>query len=148
MRNLFGFIFLSFVLMSGCSSNVRMSGTVSFSDNGEPLETGFVVFDDGTIQARGKIKSGGKYVLGLLKENDGVPKGKYRVYIFDANQYEDTNIINTEAMTEGGGGQKVYLKKAVPLIDSKLMNAETSGWTCHVDGSSKTYNITVDRPKR
>lgn len=73
------------VLFSGCGSNVRVTGTVQF-DDGSPLETGIVVFQSQAHVAKGKLKPGGRFVMGSVREHDGLPPGDYKVYIVGADQ--------------------------------------------------------------
>jgi hypothetical protein len=135
------------MLLIGCNRNVQMSGTVTFSDNGEPLEIGTVVFNGSTIQASGQLTKGGKYTLGSLNANDGIPKGEYTVFVEKANQYVDTDVLDEEATSEGNTS-KVYIKKIIPLIHTKHTNTNTSELKIKVDGSSKTFDFKVERPDK
>jgi hypothetical protein len=62
----------------GCSENVKVSGTVTYSDNGEPVKFGTVVFDGEKEVGRGMIKNG-KYAAGVVKDGDGIPPGTYTI---------------------------------------------------------------------
>jgi hypothetical protein len=133
------------IALVGCNQNVQMNGTVTFSDNGEPLEIGTVVFANTATQASGQLTKGGNYTLGSLGSNDGIPKGEYTIFIEKANQYVDTDIIDEEATSEGNTS-KIYVKKLIPLIHSKHTSMNTSELKLKVDGSTNTFDIKVDRP--
>jgi len=62
----------------GCSQNVKVSGTVTYSDTGDPVKFGMVVCNGENVVGRGAIKDG-KYSVGLLKDGDGIPRGTYTI---------------------------------------------------------------------
>ena len=115
-----------------------MGGTVTFSDDGTPLEKGTVAFSNGQHQARGDIGSGGKYTLGFLNANDGLPKGTYDVYITDAVLREERTVPGARA------GAKFWTETR--LIDPKYEDPKKSGLSITVDGKEKTFDFKVDRP--
>jgi hypothetical protein len=123
-------LFLSF-FMIGCSGNYPLKGRVTFSDDGSPLEIGYVCFENDKGIARGKIQKDGYYVVGYVGATDGIPQGTYDVYITGA-QIKDPKNRN----------------KGIPLVESNQCRAGLSGWTFLVDGSTKTYDIQVNRPRR
>ena len=110
-----------------------MEGRVTFSDTGEPLEMGTVVFMKEGFQARGDIRTGGQYTMGSLSERDGLPRGTYQVFITGAVQLEGTSF---EGLRE------------VPLVERKFTSPDTSGLTVEVDGSTRRFDFEVDRPAR
>ena len=126
---------LAFLVVScllGCGGgNVGMSGTVTFSDNGEPLQLGTVYFSSPSFESRGRLDEKGNYTIGSLKESDGLPKGTYTVYVNGANRFEGSEAEGNFRM--------------VPLIDRKFTQPETSGLTVNVDGKSKRFDFKVDR---
>ena len=65
-------------LIGGCSGKVQVTGTVTYSDDNSSVNSGEIVFSDGTNSARGGIKNG-RYSMGLLKDGEGIPKGTYQV---------------------------------------------------------------------
>lgn len=132
LRFLFPLLILFYATIIGCSENVPMSGRVTYSDNGEPLTRGIVVFVGDTQQARGDIDEKGRFVLGFVKKNDGLPKGNYRVYISGAI-YRD-------------GPEENPYKTEVVLIDRKYTDLSTSPLSIEVDGSKRRFDIVVDRP--
>lgn len=128
-------ILLSVFILSGCSKGfVPMSGRVTYSDDGSPLEAGTVCFATSSIQANGTIQKDGRYVLGSLAKSDGLPKGTYRVFI--GNAYLEKN--------ESRDGFSV----PILLIDSKYTDPETSSLEIVVDGSQQTFDFVVDRAKK
>ena len=62
----------------GCSKNMIVQGTVTYSDTGEPVKSGLVVFTGTKDIGRGVIKDG-KYSVGLINDGDGIPPGTYTV---------------------------------------------------------------------
>ncbi|MGL6196852.1 MAG: hypothetical protein ACRC2T_18725 [Thermoguttaceae bacterium] len=126
----------------GCGGNVKVKGKVSFPD-GEPLSTGQVVFENEKVSAMGKLNEDGTYVLGSKKENDGLPTGKYRVYITGAVTYGEAPKEYTDMY--GSRGNESPLPSSIPLVNRKFMSAETSGIEVDVKGAM-TKDITVERP--
>ena len=118
------------LLVIGCSNHVQLSGTVTFSDDGTPLEVGRIVLESDTLHARGDIGAGGRFTMSTSKPGDGLPPGMYRVYISGASLLE----IRGETVLE------------IPLIAAKYANAETSGLEVNVDRNTRTFDIKVDRP--
>ena len=140
MKNRFyGFNFLPLLVLLcavGCGGgNVPMGGTVTFSDNGEPVTVGTVFFTTDTFEAYGPLQSDGTYKIGSVKEADGLPPGKYKVYIRDAHEYQRV-----------GEGDNV-VDNVVPLIAPKYASPTTSDLEVEVTSSQRTFDFTVDRPK-
>lgn len=122
---------LCVTLILGCGNgNRKMGGKISFSDTGEPLTFGTVAFSNESNQFRGNIQKNGQYTIGTLSDNDGLPKGDYQVSI-DAVVFEGYN-------PKGRPIEK-------HVIDPKYRRPETSGLSITVDGSSKQFDIEVDR---
>ena len=114
--------------MIGCSNHVSLSGRVTYSDDGTPLEAGTVIFQAEKFYARGDILADGKYSLATHRPNDGLPPGKYQVFVNMA--------VRSEAGSE------------IPLITSKYTSIETSGLEVDVNRSTKTFDFQVDRAPR
>jgi len=126
------FLLLAF---SGCGGDkVPLKGKVTFKEDGSPLTRGMVCFETDTFRARGPLNPDGTYQVSSVKENDGIPKGSYKVYIFGA---EDA----TEA-TSGG----MNAARSAPMIAKKYTDKETSGITAEVDGKTKQFNFEVEKP--
>jgi len=126
MLRLFCFIMV-LALIVGCGdSNVGLNGKVTFSDDGSPLTKGSVTFlKDGKI-AYGGLNENGTYVVGFLKATDGLPPGRYEVYVSGAE------IVHEDGTRE-------------LLIDRKYENPETSGLVLDVTAATKEFNFHVDR---
>jgi len=136
MKHIFIIAVLSFsIALTGCGDGkVGLKGKVTFSDYGSPLTTGMVYFDNGKELARGRINADGTYVVGSLSKKDGLAPGHYKIYV-QAIGPDPSGTIGVHG-----------LKRQVPLIDSKFTSVETSGLECHVERSTKSYDIVVDRP--
>ena len=63
---------------TGCSGRVGVTGTVTYSDNGEPVQSGMVIFNGDKVMGRGTIKDG-FYSVGFFKDGDGLAPGTYTV---------------------------------------------------------------------
>jgi hypothetical protein len=137
MRKIFYLLFV-LVMFVGCGKNVPLSGQVTFSDNGEPLVTGTVVFVNGANQARGDIQPNGSYTLGFEDVKSGLPSGTYNVYIDNANRYEGGELDEK--------GEPKSEQKTIPLINEKFTKVDSSGLTVEVNSSLKKYDIKVERP--
>jgi hypothetical protein len=125
------FIAVFSIFISGCSGNYPLKGRVTFSDDGAPLETGFVNFENEKGFARGELKKNGNYQVGFVGEKDGIPPGTYKVYI-SGTTIEDPTDRN----------------KVIMLVDSRQCRADTSGWILTIDGSVRVYDFKVDRPPK
>ena len=117
------------LLLIGCSSHVSLSGRVTYSDDGTPLEAGTVIFQPEVgadkFYARGDIGKNGQYVVATFNPKDGLPPGKYHVFVNAASTWD--NNVETS------------------LITGKYASAETSGLVLDVDRSTKTFDFQVDR---
>lgn len=136
MRNIrYGFKFLSLLILLcavGCGGGkIKVSGKVTFSDDDSPLTVGTVYFTTESFEARGSLKADGTYTLSALKEGDGIPPGKYRVYVGDA--FERVGPSENEVI--------------VPLIDQKFTSTTSSDLEFEVNSSQRTFDFKVDRPK-
>lgn len=127
----------------GCGKNIALKGRVVFSDDGSPLSSGMVLLDDGKNVSRGVVKKDGTFIMGTMKERDGVLPGEYKVSIVGAYallpcpQNDDDNPDND-----------IYPPPQKPLIDKRYENFETSGLTVHVEKPEYSYEIKVDRPAK
>jgi hypothetical protein len=135
MKNIFSIMLLLFLMgFTGCSNdNVKFGGKVTFED-GSPLTTGVVIFDNGITMSSAPIQSDGTFTAGTSRENNGIPPGSYRISITGAIELLD----NPEGK---------FPAPSRPLIHQKFTNPETSGLTVTIDKSSPQFNITVEPPQ-
>lgn len=123
------------VMLSGCGGDkVPLKGKVTFKEDGSPLTRGLVCFETATYRARGTLTADGTYRVTSVKQNDGIPPGLYKVYIFGA-----------EASVESSSGN-MRAARAESLVATKYTNAETSGITVEVDGKTREFNFEVEKP--
>jgi hypothetical protein len=134
MKRIIPFLFC-IVTIFGCGTNVKVSGTVTFSDDGSPVSVGEVLFDDGVRVARGVIQEDGKFVMGFEHNKNGVPHGTYQV-----------SIVRTVKLLPNP--DDIYPPPCEELIDEKYSDKNTSGLSIVVDGSTTTFDIKVDRAKK
>jgi len=123
-------LLLALLALTGCSNKVALSGKVVYSDDGSPLTTGTVSLETDTFFARGNLKEDGTFIVGSLKEKDGLPPGRYRVAVSGATKvlgyFESTPMLE-------------------PLIDPKYSDSRTSGLTIDIQQSTRDFVIEVDR---
>ena len=129
MRIQFGLLLAMILFLAGCSDHVGLSGKVTFSDTGEPVPLGEIIFSTPTFMSRATIKPDGTFVVGTYKEDDGLPPDTYDVMI--------TSMPPGEVQSEEGKS----------LIDLKYADRQTSGLKVEVDASTKKMDFVVDRPK-
>ncbi|MDR2642347.1 MAG: hypothetical protein LBC74_06095 [Planctomycetaceae bacterium] len=120
------------LFLAGCNQGkVQLGGTVTF-DDGAPLTIGSVIFSTDTFSAKGNIDSSGKYVMGSIVTNDGLPAGKYKVYIEGAT--EESSDTNGELTRS--------------LIDVEYSRYDTTPLICEVPAPENTFNIQVPKSKK
>jgi len=134
------------VIALGCSNNVPLRGTVLFSDNGEPVPRGLIMFESSNFMARGEIQSDGTFVVGSLRARDGMPPGDYRISIVGA--IESYEVAPTGRTTTPPGVAQAAPMNVIPLIDPRYERASTSGLTVTVDRSTREHSVIVDRAQR
>ncbi|MDR1493905.1 MAG: hypothetical protein LBT05_14480 [Planctomycetaceae bacterium] len=120
------------LFLAGCGNGkMQLGGTVTF-DDGTPLTVGAVIFSTDTYSAKGNIDSNGKYVMGSISTNDGLPAGKYKVYI--------------EGATEEIPGKNGESSRS--LIDVKYSNYNTTPLSCEVPDAGNTFDIQVPKNQK
>ena len=145
MRKLkIAYLLFVLVLVVGCGKgHVPLKGKVTFSDDGSPLTTGTVNFVNGSFQARAPLQPDGTYTVGTYQAADGLPPGKYSVYVAGAVKVIGEEKSNSSASMTGdiiGGGMPI----TEPLIHEKFSSATTSGLEFEA-GSTKSFDFKVDR---
>ena len=129
-HNFYPLILLVFTI--GCSENVGLKGTVTFSDDGSPLTVGTVAFlKDGEI-ARAPLDEKGNYVVGFERAANGLPPGRWQVYITGAEE-----VVNRD--------EETGTVTRAPLIEAKYQNPETSELVLEVNASTRDFSFSVDR---
>ena len=126
------FVLLGILLLFGvgCSKNLQITGKVTYSDDGTPLDAGMIIFEDGNMASRSDIGTDGTFKLSSMTQNDGIPPGTYKVYFSGALKAE-----------EGG-----MLPRPVYLLAPKYNNPDTTDITITIDKSTKSpLEIKVDR---
>lgn len=123
----------SLLICTGCDDKVKLSGRVTFFDDGSPLNVGCVYFVSDTYMSRGQLQSDGTFVLSSTGKKDGIPAGQYGVYIGQAE-------VHSGQMTP----DDYPVMKS--LIAEKFTDSRTSGLSLTVDRSTRQFDIVVDRP--
>jgi len=138
-------LLFAFTGIAGCGSGfVPLRGKVTFSDDGSPLTTGFVYFDNGTEVARGKVNADGTYTVGTMSKTDGLAPGLYKVYV-QAIAPDPSGVLEQAPPSGSEASAMSGIPRAVSLVDAKFTSADTSGLECNVDRSTKSYDIVVER---
>lgn len=116
---------------AGCNNKISVTGQVTYSDTGEPVKFGVAIFTGETVTGRGTIKDG-KYSVGLGRDGEGIPPGKYTV-----------TSIQVPVPAMGGGapgtspapteGREVYYTKEPGSIEVR---------------KTMTYDFKVERGER
>ncbi len=127
---LMGCVILALLTLIGCSNKVPLTGKVTFADTGDPLPNGTVCFAAPGFLARGYLKEDGTYQVSSTGRNDGLPPGKYKVY-----------LVGAELVTSDGNGNSFY----TPLIDARYDSADTTDLEFEVDGKVHRFDFKVDR---
>ena len=127
--------FLMIIFVAGCG-DPTVTGKVTFPD-GTPLTQGQVMFQKDGFVASGNLQQDGTYSVGKLKDGDGLPPGRYQVFITGATTF---NI-------PGGASSPSMTTRPIILVDSKYLAPNTSDLTVEVSGKT-TFDITVEPPKQ
>jgi len=111
---------------------VGLRGKAIFSDDRSPVPIGTVCFETDSYLARGDLRSDGTFVVGSLRQGDGLPPGRYRVYISGAQK-------------PIGKDERSGMEKYESLIDLKFTSGTTSGIEIDVTPTTRTVEVKVDR---
>ena len=117
------FIFLGGVCFcgGGCGQNLQITGKVTYSDDGSPLDIGMIIFESGNMASRSGLKADGTFKLSSETQNDGIPPGTYKVYFAGTFKPE-------------GGGMTPRINQ---LLAPKYNSAATSDITITINKSTK-----------
>jgi len=132
-RRPLGVLILASLFATGCSGNMVVTGKVTYSDNGEPVQSGLVVFTGEKEIGRGVIKNGG-YSIGLIRDGDGIPPGTYTV---SADSFE---VPVTETVDRHGNRSTPPPQQQEIYYTKEPQSVEVT--------KSMTYDFTVERGKR
>ncbi|MDR1963049.1 MAG: hypothetical protein LBQ50_04665 [Planctomycetaceae bacterium] len=132
---LFVFLFVPF-FVTGCSQNVRVEGTVSFSD-GTTIDRGQVIFENDTKTYIGNIRKNGTFSIGVYKDGEGIPKGHYRAAV--------TGVFEETPPTSG---TKLQLVFPTHLVAGKYRDSKTSGFEFDIQGKTTGISLVVERTKK
>jgi hypothetical protein len=130
---------LGAAVFAGCGGGIQLRGTVTFSEDGTPVDTGTVCFvSNSGSMSRGELNSDGTYLVSTNKPGDGILPGTYTVYLI--------NTEKTEQVPVGREGE--FTDRTIQTVDSKYTSPAKSSMTCTVDQSTKTFDFKVERYKR
>ncbi|MDR3198044.1 MAG: hypothetical protein LBU34_09280 [Planctomycetaceae bacterium] len=87
MRQLFLIVMLLMVV-AGCDQGTKVTGKITFEDDGSPLQKGAIVFDDGINSYLGMIHPNGSYAVGQTKDSQKIPMNKYKVWFSGTERRE------------------------------------------------------------
>jgi len=128
-----GALLLTCLFAFGCSDKVSVTGMVTYSDNGEVVKNGEIVFTGEQEMGRAVITNG-RYSAGLAKDGEGLRPGTY--------------TISTEARTP-----PIPVDRLPPGIDLASLLAKIDIYylkepiTLEVKGRT-THDFTVERGER
>jgi hypothetical protein len=136
MKN-FAAIIVLMILVTGCSNQIKIYGTVKF-DDGEPVTEGTVNFraeNGNTFTAL--IHENGKYAPGHLSDGDGIPAGKYQVWL--AGTEKKVPRLSSK-------GNDYDLFDLIEVVHPKYTSRQPDGLTVEVNSSAaRKFDITVER---
>ncbi|MDR1485607.1 MAG: hypothetical protein LBT09_12390 [Planctomycetaceae bacterium] len=124
-------VILSLVLfLAGCGQT-KVEGKITFPD-GTPLSKGKIIFESDIHTLSAVVQSNGTFRMGMLKDGEGIPCGKYKVGITEAFDAK-------------------YSDKPVPpeithFIAEKFRSPKTSGIEYDIQKTTKDISIVVEKP--
>lgn len=127
----------------GCSNQpptYPVVGRVTFSD-GEPVNSGTVEFlsAEHDLNARGKIKSDGSYVLSTFRPNDGAVAGRHRIIVV-----QHIIVETARPVKHGGSG---HAHKPHRVVDRRYASYRNSTLSSLVsDRGSNVIDLEVESP--
>jgi hypothetical protein len=110
---------------------------VSFSD-GMPLPTGTIIFEDDTHTFSANINEDGEFRMGMLREGEGLPAGKYKVAIVGA--FTTEQVVFSPEYPNGG---PPILKH---LVAEKFRSTQTSSIEYEVKSSNRNISFIIEKP--
>ena len=136
---------LAIVFTVGCGGDPKVTGKVTFPD-GTPLKKGQVMFQKDGFVGSGNIQKDGTYSAGKQKDGDGLPPGKYQVFLTGTSDYDNSAAEQNPGTF--GGGPKFAMPMPINLIANKFTAPNTSGLTMEVTSKGPNkFDIVVDPPQ-
>ncbi|MDR3183484.1 MAG: hypothetical protein LBT89_11320 [Planctomycetaceae bacterium] len=119
------------LLAAGCSSGVRVSGTVTYEDDSSPVTHGSVLFSD-AVHTYAAVIRNGRYVT----DSKGVLPSAYKITLSDTDKTETS-------FTDSG----LPFVKRTALIDPVYKMTNSSPLSLEVpSGGALKYDIKVKKP--
>ena len=135
---------LAIVFTVGCG-DPKVTGKVTFPD-GTPLTVGQVMFQKEGFIGSGTILKDGTYSAGKQKDGDGLPPGKYQVFLSEVMTFGE--MSGKKAAQTATGSVSFEVAPTVNLIAQKFMSPSTSGLTIEVTSKGPNkLDIVVDPPQ-
>ena len=148
MRRYLSLVFIGAVLgmsASGCSKNFSLTGKVTYED-GTPITAGMLNFESDSSLSRAKIQPDGTYVVGTLKEADGIPKGSYKIYITGAEVAIETDSSRIPQRFDAMGNPVPTMAAYRKLVHPKYMTTSQSPLSCEVPAKNNRFDFIVEPP--
>ncbi len=133
---------LVLLFSAGCSGNVSLSGKVVDTE-GNPITVGMVNFTSDKGLSRGKINADGSYTIGTLKDKDGLPPGKYKVYVTGA---EVPMASKGPARVDAMGQPVPQMAGFQKLVATKYTTEKDTPLTCEVPAKGNKFDVIVEKP--
>jgi len=134
--------FLILVIFAGCSKNVPLSGKV-LDEDGNPITVGTVFFSSEQGLSRARIQSDGSYAVGTLKDTDGLPPGKYKIYVTGA----EVGLAPTGPPLVDSMGQEIPpMGGARKLVATKYTTEANTPLILDVPVKGNQYDVRVEKP--
>ncbi|GHT26901.1 hypothetical protein FACS18942_05220 [Planctomycetales bacterium] len=143
---------LLFILLAGCSQNVKITGQVKFND-GEPVRFGLVSFSDDKNSFYARIDNGGRYALGVTADGTGIPEGEYTVWLSGTAELKEIPVKSKKKKVNSGeetDDDVMYEGVETPRVHPKYTSPQSPDALKFTvkKGGAKTFDFTVERPAK
>jgi hypothetical protein len=125
------------LVFTGCSGKAKVSGYVKFTD-GEPVTLGEVCFGTKDRTYFGRLNKNGYYVLGEIKDGDGIPAENYTVWL--------ARTVLSEPILDQNGDETGRFNET-EFVDRKYTEQKSSTLTFEVKRGTNKFDFTVERFK-
>ncbi|MDR2437908.1 MAG: hypothetical protein LBE12_00875 [Planctomycetaceae bacterium] len=137
--------------ITGCNEKQKLTGKVTFPD-GKPLQYGTIYFASETYPAHAVLQNDGTYDVGSLGKKDGLPPGKYKVYIVGAIMDDEPIPVTVSAAPAVGDDNTQtppvsYIYSMKSLIDTRFTKPETTPLEITIP-DLKTFDFFVEPPMK